>query len=592
MTRFKAHRARLELARPYLKQLLFGLILMLCTVAIELTFPKAIAFMIDNAGTDIHSQWLGWIIVGLILLFGLQSVGLATQQYVFESTGNKIVRNIRQTLYTHIIHKNIGFFDDNKVGELCNRLSADVEVLQDALSSNLAMAIRALIVVIGGGILLISISPTLSLLLLIVVPIGIVLTKHIGTQLSQKSKDLQAKLADTGTIAQENFTNIRLVHAFNQKRKSLHTYQKSNDKALKSSLVTARLFAVFQGYMSFIRYLALLVILWMGGNLIINAQISVGELTSFILYTGMVASSATSLSAFWGAWMRSIGSTERIFELLAETQTDRASDHKISRSDSAKNRRHVTGNIAFADVNFAYPTRPDVQTLHHLNFHINSGERVAFVGSSGAGKSTIANLLLGFYQPSSGQVLFDGENAQDIGVDALRDQIAIVEQEPDLFSGSILENITYSMPEGELDMQAVISSAKQAFAHDFIQALPEQYNTIVGERGVQLSGGQKQRIAIARALIKDPQILILDEATSALDSESEAQVQAALAHLMIGRTTIMIAHRLSTVIQADRIIVMDKGRILQQGNHAVLSQEKDSFYHRLMKKQLGTVSIG
>lgn len=579
------HQQRLRLAHPYIGRFAMGFVLMLVTVVVELAFPKAIAFMIDNVGTEVHTQWLGWLILGLVVVFALQSVALGCQQYMFESTGNMIVRDIRQKLYHSIINKNISFFDRNSVGELCNRLSSDVELLQDTLSSSMAVAIRSVFVVIGGVVLLITISPSLSIMILIIIPVSVAMAKIVGKQLSSKSRQLQARLADNGSVAQENFSNIRLVHAFNQKQKSLQKYQETTNNSLTFSLLTTRLFSSFQGGISFVRYLALLIILWVGAGLISSGEMTVGGLTSFVLYTGMVATSATAVSSFWGSWMRSIGATERVFDLMRD---DAEREQELAMSQPLQQGKQVTGNIQFNHVRFAYPSRPDTVTLQDFNLNIRAGEKVALVGSSGAGKSTIASLLLGFYQPNQGQLLFDGVIAQEIGVERIREHIAIVEQEPALFSGSILENIAYSLSGKEVDLEAVVQAAKQANADDFILSFPEGYDTLVGERGVQLSGGQKQRIAIARALIKDPRILILDEATSALDSESEHQVQQALEHLMQGRTTIMIAHRLSTVVKADRIVVMEKGRIIQEGKHEVLSQQEEGLYSRLMRKQLQT----
>ncbi len=589
MTPTNIHKDRLRLAKPYVGRLALGFLMMLITVAVELAFPKVVAFMIDNAGTEVHTEWLNWILLGAVVAFAFQSVALATQQFLFESSGSMIVRDIRQKLYGCIINKNISFFDNNSVGELCNRLSSDVEMLQDTLSSSMAIAIRSVFVAIGGTALLISLSPSLSLLILIIVPLSVFIAKMVGKHLSSKSRDLQAKLADNGSVAQENFTNIRLVHAFNQKQKSIRNYQGTTNKSLTFSLITIKLFAAFQGGISFIRFMALLAILWVGAGLIVSGKMTVGGLTSFVLYTSMVASSVTSISSFWGSWMRSIGATERVFSLLEDDKSlNESSDATPKPKTSCPSICNLTGDIRFQNVDFAYPTRPDINTLRQFSLNINAGEKVALVGSSGAGKTTIASLLLGFYQPNQGQILFNGVSSEQLGSEFIRSHIAIVEQEPALFSGSILENIAYSVQSKEIDVDAVINAAKQANADQFISSFPEGYNTLVGERGVQLSGGQKQRIAIARALLKDPVILILDEATSALDSESEFQVQQALEHLMQGRTTIMIAHRLSTVVKADRIVVMEKGAIIQEGKHELLSQQEEGLYSRLMSKQLQT----
>ncbi len=554
--------------------------MMLFTVAVELSFPKLVAFMVDGLGSDFHKQWLNWIVLGLVVGYIFHALALMAQQYLFESSGSMIVRDIRQALYASVIKKPITFFDNTSVGELCNRLSSDVEMLQDTLSTSLVMTIRSLLLMVGGIGLLITISPVLSLLIAVIVPVSILLAKIAGQQLNSKSRALHEKLADNTDVAQEHFSNIRLIHGFNQQQTAFKQYQETTNHSLKFALLTARLFAGFHGAISYIRSLSLVAILWVGAGLITDGEMTIGGLTSFVMYTTMVSASATMVSSFWSHWMRAIGATERVFELV-DVDMLRQTENRFQSPDQSSS--DIDGTITLSQVDFAYPTRPEQPILSNFNLSIKAGERVAIVGSSGAGKSTITSLLAGFYLANAGEIRIDGQAITPENITLLRDNMAIVEQEPALFSGTIAENIQFSCAHKSITLDEIKAVAVKAFADDFIQQFPDGYDTEVGPRGVQLSGGQKQRIAIARALLKDPAILILDEATSALDAESEHQIQQALTTLMTGRTTIMIAHRLSTVVQADRIVVMDQGKIVQQGSHEALLNDQDGFYRQLIR---------
>ncbi len=414
--------------------------------------------------------------------------------------------------------------------------------------------------------------------MIVVVPLAIFAAGWVGRRISRISKSIQESLARCGQIAQETFSNIRLVHAFTQETLEQEKYDQATKKSLDFSIDSTRLLAGFQGASNFVQYLALLVILWVGGKLVASQSLSMGSLTSFILYTGMAASSAAALSSFWGEWMKSIGATERIFELLNRTPQ--------TRTDMETNIHHLNGDLEFKNITFSYPSRLEQEALKSFNLKIAAGEKIAIVGPSGAGKSTVANLILGFYIPSAGHLTFDGIRSDQLSLSDIRKHIAIVEQEPSLFSGSIFDNIRYALPDPQVDDEAIFKVAKLANAHDFISSFPQGYATLLGDRGVQLSGGQKQRIAIARALLRNPKILILDEATSALDSESEHQVQKALERLMQNRTSIIIAHRYSTIINAKRLIVMQQGKIIQTGTHDQLIQDPKGLYYRLIKNQI------
>ncbi|WP_417441208.1 ABC transporter ATP-binding protein [Idiomarina sp.] len=541
--------------KPSFGRLTLGFIMMIVTIVIQLSIPTAIAYFIDNSVKANDNNWLTIVAIIMIFVLVLHAVATALRIYLFESAGTVIVTSIRQRLYQTIISQNIAFFDRNRIGDLSNRLSVDVDILKDTMTMGLAIGLRSLITCIGGVAFLFILSPTLSLLMIVIIPLSFLAARFTGKHLKEKSRVVQEELANCNQMAQENFSNIRLVHTFNQQVNSIKQYEKATEKAKKVSLSSSKLLSGYQGITTFIQYMVLLITLWFGGRLVLSGEMTIGGLTSFVLYGAMVAMSATGVSWFWGEWMKAVGATERVFQLLKVNDTK---DGDVQSSDSIVFR----GEIEFKNISFMYPERPDVKALDAFNLHIKEGERVALVGASGAGKSTIANLILGFYQPDSGSLLFDGIDARKISLANIRKNIAVVEQEPSLFSGSIADNIRYAIPDRLVSNEEVIEAAKQANAHDFICALPKGYETDLGDRGMQLSGGQKQRIAIARALLRKAKILILDEATSALDENNENIIQTALNHLMEGCTTIIISHRPSTIERANRIIRLDRGKIL------------------------------
>jgi ATP-binding cassette, subfamily B, bacterial len=571
------HLQRLMLLRPFIRRLLVGLVFMGFAAAIQLAYPKVLSYFIDNIGTLKSGHAYGPLLMIMLVVMFIQAISTTLRYYIFESTGYMVVTKIRRQLYGALINKKIAYYDGHNVGELTNRLSADVEVLHETLTMGLAVALRCFFILIGGIVMLITISPALSLILVFFIPASLLLTRWVGKNISDQANEIQRSQADCGKVAHEHFTNIRLVHAFNQHRTAITKYFRVTENALAISMAGTRLFAVFRGGSSFMVYLALLFTLWFGAGLIEKGELSIGELTSFILYASMVTDSASAVSDFWGEWMRTIGATEKIFEIIGTLPVNPL---------ASAEKKQLKGNIDFENVVFSYPERAEKKALNAISFKVPAGEKVALVGASGAGKSTIANLILGFYLPDEGRVVFDHAHSTCVDMVGIRNNIAIVEQEPSLFSGTIFENIAFALSERDAELSEVIEAAKLAYAHDFIQSFPNGYDTIVGDRGVQLSGGQKQRIAIARALLRNPRILILDEATSALDSASELQVQQALDQLMTGRTTIIIAHRYSTIVKADRILVLENGRILQQGSHAELILQQDGLYLHLMENQL------
>lgn len=570
------HSKRLSLIKEFWPRLFIGFIMMTVTVLLQLAFPKLIGYFIDNIQQQQESGWatkFALIAFGLLLL---QALATAFRYYLFETTGYLIVTKIRRVLHQALINQTIGFFDKHNVGELMNRLSADVDVLEDTLSMGLAISLRSLFVMVGGIVMLFTVSPILCSVLLILIPISIFLGKWVGDKLRIRAKEIQQCQSDCAKVAHENFSNIRLVHAYNSQQKAQQQYVDETQNTYNISAACSRFIAKYQGGSSLLVYMALLIMLWVGAALISQGNLTVGELTSFILYAGMVTTAARVVSDFWSDWMRTIGATERIFEIIDNAQPP---------PTNKKKRANLQGNIAFENVSFHYPERPNQLALKQFQMSIKHGEKVALVGHSGAGKSTIAKLLLGFYQATDGCIEFDGTPMDELDIREVRRHVAIVEQEPALFSGSILDNITYGSRHNAVSLSMVQSAAKLANAEEFINQLPDAYETSVGGRGVQLSGGQKQRIAIARALIRDPQVLILDEATSALDTVSETKVQQALDNLMEDRTTIIIAHRISTITKADRIIVMDNGEVAEQGKYEELIKDPESKFSQLMSLQ-------
>ncbi|MDQ1834847.1 ABC transporter ATP-binding protein [Massilia scottii] len=581
MSRPSPHLDRLRLLRPFAARLCAGLVCMAVTVLIQLAYPKALSYFIDNINVRKDMAWFSSLALIMLAVLAVQAVAATARYYIFESTGYMIVTRIRRQLYAALIEQPIRFYDKQHVGELNNRLTADVEVLHDTLTMGMAVSLRCLCVFVGGVVMLLTISPALCLMLVFFLPATLIIGKMTGKVYRKRARLMQDGQAECGKVAHEHFSNIRLVHAFSQQRTARARYAGATEHALSLSVSSSALFALFRGGSSFLVYLALLGTLWFGARLIGQGVLSVGDLTAFILYASMVTEAAGAIGEFWNAWMRTIGATEWIFEVV---NADRAA--RTAAGKEANSEVRLQGNLAFNDVVFSYPERPDAQALKGIDFSIAAGETIALVGASGAGKSTIASLILGFYQPDSGSIAFDGIEAGAMPLAGIRSKLAIVEQEPSLFSGSIFENIAFAVAEREVTLDEVKAAAALAFAHDFISGFPDGYDTVVGERGAQLSGGQKQRIAIARALLRDPRILILDEATSALDSASELQVQRALDTLMQGRTTIIIAHRFSTIVKADRILVLDQGRLAQQGTHAQLVAQQDGLYFQLMRHQL------
>ncbi len=569
----------LSLARPERWRLVLGTVFLAIGSAMNLVFPGAIGKLIDavTSTTGEGAMLIDRAALILVGIFFVQALAVALRYSIFTIAGERVVTRLRSELFARLMAQDIAFFDETRTGELTNRLASDTTVLQNTVSTNISMALRFMATVIGGIGCLIYTSPWLTLLMISVVPPVALGAVAYGRRVRKLSREVQDALARGSEVAEEALSGIRTVRAFAAEPSEVKRYEARVDASFALARTRVITTARFMAVASFASYCAAALVLWRGGHMVIDGELSAGKLTSFLIYTLLVAVSLGGLSDLWADLMKASGAAERIFQLMDHTPSIPASGGEAPAT--------IEGRIVFSGVNFSYPTRKDAPVLKGIDLSIAPGEVVALVGSSGAGKSTLAAMLMRLYDPTAGAILLDGHDLKALDPSWLRKQIGVVSQEPILFSCSIAENIRYGRAgatEAELE-----AAARAANAHDFITRFPEGYATMVGERGVQLSGGQKQRVAIARAVLKDPRLLVLDEATSALDAESEHLVKEALDRLMKGRTTLIIAHRLSTVKDADRVLVMDGGKIVQAGEHAALIGQ-EGLYRRLVERQFVT----
>ncbi|WP_437601791.1 ABC transporter transmembrane domain-containing protein [Sorangium sp. So ce590] len=578
----RAHLRRLlRLARPELGKLALGTLFLGVGSGISLLLPQGIRKIIDDAlgpGTGVEA--IDDAALWLALLIVVQAAAVALRYVLFSTAGERVVARLRAQLFEHLLRQEVAFFDDHRTGELTNRLASDTTVLQSAVSVNVSMALRFAASVIGGVAFLFYTSPRLTLLMLAVVPLVAIGSVAYGRRVRRLSRSVQDALARASEVAEEALSGIRTVRAFAAEKHEAERYSGRVAESFDLARRRIRASGSFMGVVTFAGYSAIALVLWYGGHLVVAGRMTLGGLTSFLVYTIVVAFALGGLSDLWADFMKATGAAERIFDLL---------DREPAMADAGGAQpRAVAGRLELQRVRFSYPTRKDVPVLKGIDISVRPGEVIALVGPSGAGKSTIASLLLRLYDPDEGSILLDGRDLRELSPTWLRRQIGIVAQEPLLFAASVADNIRYGR-EGASDAE-VEAAARAANAHDFILRFPAGYRTLVGERGVQLSGGQKQRVAIARAMLKDPRLLVLDEATSALDAESEHLVKGALDALMKGRTTLIIAHRLSTVMGADRVLVMDGGTIVQSGAHAALIAQ-DGLYRRLVERQFVSAQL-
>lgn len=570
-------RRLLQMALSEWPTLAVGTVFLLLASGSGLVFPQAVRIFMDEISKGGGYGLINKAALAMAAVFLVQGAASGLRYYLFTVAGERIVMRLRAQLYERIVSQEIAFFDQRRTGELTSRLLADTGVLQNAVSVNISMALRNVVGVIGGLALLAYTSAKLTLLMLVVVPpiaIGAVL---FGRVVRRQSRAVSDALAASGNVAEESISGVRTVRLFAREQQETARYAAAVGKAFEVSQQRIRVTGLFQAAVTTLGSGALVAVLWYGGRLVLGNLMTVGELTAFLLYTTGVAMSLGTLASLWSDFMSAAGAGDRVFDLLDRTAQIPLHGGKVLPA--------MNGKIAFRDVEFTYPSRPDIPVLRGIDLEIDAGEVVALVGPSGGGKSTIAGLIPRLYDPRAGDITIDGVDVRELDPSDLRRHIATVSQEPILFSTTIYENIAYGAGNTVPRAADIEAAARAANAHDFIMSFPDGYQTTVGERGVQLSGGQKQRIAIARAVLRDPAILILDEATSALDAESEHLVQEALERLTKRRTTLVIAHRLSTVVGADRVVVIDGGRIVQSGPHDALMRSSDGLYRKLVERQ-------
>jgi ABC-type multidrug transport system fused ATPase/permease subunit len=553
-----------------------GLIFLLFTGATALAFPKLMGMLIDSVKGGSYDQANNIALLLIIILF-FQSIFSFFRLYLFINFTEHTLANLRLSLYSNLVKLPMLFFSHKRVGELNSRISSDITQIQDTLTSTIAEFLRQFILIIGGVILLATQSIKLTLLMLSVVPLVAVAAVIFGRFIRKYSKKVQDQVAESQVIVEETMQGISIVKAFANEWYEIARYDGKIKEVVKLAIKGGKYRGYFASFIIFCLFGAIVAVVWFGVRLSISGEMSIGQLISFVLYSTFVGASFGGIAELYAQIQKAIGATERVFELLEETP------EKINSAQNSLSIQKINGNVTFKNVAFSYPSRKEIKVLKGVSFTANFGQKIAIVGPSGVGKSTIASLLLRFYDIEGGEILIDGKNIYDFDLGNLRGNMSIVPQDVILFGGTIKENIAYGKPDATDD--EILVAAKQANALNFIESFPEKFETMVGERGIKLSGGQRQRIDIARALLKNPSILILDEATSSLDSESEKLVQEALEILMEGRTSIIIAHRLSTIRSADQILVLDKGIIAEQGTHKELIILENGIYKNLSNLQ-------
>ena len=552
-----------------------GLLFLLLTSVTALAFPKFMGMLVDCVNKK-DSGLANQIALGLGLVLILQSVFSFFRLSLFVNFTENTLANVRLALYTNLVKLPMSFFSQKRVGELNSRISNDISQIQDTLTTTIAEFLRQFILIIGSFVMLASINIKLTIMMISVVPLVGVAAVFFGRFIRKYSKKVQDQVAESQVVVEETMQGISIVKAFANEWYEIERYTTKIREVVKVAIKGGQLRGYFASFIIVCLFGTIVAVVWYGVQLSIAGEITVGELFTFILYSSYVGASSGGIAELYAQMQKAIGATERVFELLEEIP------EKINSTEN-QNFPKIKGDVSFENVAFTYPSRKEIQVLKEVSFTALSGQKIAIVGPSGAGKSTIASLLLRFYDTTGGSITIDNKNMLDYDLEALRGNMSIVPQDVILFGGTIKENIAYGKPNAT--DEEIMLAAKQANALQFIQGFPEQFETVVGERGIKLSGGQRQRIAIARALLKNQSILILDEATSSLDSESEKLVQEALEILMEGRTSIIIAHRLSTIRSADQILVLDQGQITEKGTHQELIAIENGIYKNLSNLQ-------
>ncbi|RYD51325.1 MAG: ATP-binding cassette domain-containing protein [Sphingobacteriales bacterium] len=571
--------------RPYKGTFILALGAILLSALTTMAFPYLLKELIESAQVQpsgklgfLHSMGpsgIAWLMIGVL---ALQMIFSFARIVLFTTVGERAIADLRSDVYKRLLCVPLEFFATRRVGELSSRMASDVTQVQDSITSMLAELLRGILTLLIGFALLLYLSPVLTGMMLLVVPVIIVVALLFGKSIRKTSRQAQDQLADSGTVVQETLGGIATVKAFANEWYERRRYESVLQSAVALSIKNGKARGLFVSFMLFSVFGAVVLCVWYSTHLMVAGTLSFGALTAFVVYTAFVAGSMAGFADLYSQLQKTLGATQRIRELLREP-----TEPVLTEATAILPEYQLKGDVRFEDVHFSYPSRKDIEVLKGLSLNATAGQQIGIVGASGAGKSTLAALLLQFYKPDRGMLWFDAHRAADIPLAQLRGQMALVPQDVLLFGGSIRENIAYGFPAANTEQ--IETAARQANAHEFISRFPEGYETIVGERGVKLSGGQRQRIAIARALLRNPTILILDEATSALDSESEKLVQEALINLMQGRTSFVIAHRLSTIRNADQIVVLENGQIVASGTHEALMNLPESLYRKLVLLQ-------
>lgn len=565
-------------AKKYQVKIIFAGLSLLMVSGAMLSMGRGLAYLVDNGLGAGDSKILNQAVGVTILIAAVLAFGSYLRASLVNQVGEAIVADIKRAVFSHLLSLHTGWFETARTGDLLSRINTDTTVMQTVLTSSLSMALRNVLLLIGGVILLVLASAKMSLVVAVIVPLVVVPVIFMARSLRKASRIAQDKIGLVSVQAEESLSQLRLIHAFSQEDSQRQIFADKVDNALLAALRRVHLLGLLSGTVIFLVICGIATILWIGGQDLLAGSITAGDLSAFLFYAFLVATATGSLSEIGGGLQRAAGAADRVAALL---MTKNELLHHPSPRELPQD---AAISLVLKDVSFSYPARDDLPALHHISTTIKAGEKIALVGPSGAGKSTLFHLLLRFYDPQDGVIMFNDQNSNSLTLSSLRSAIGLVPQDPALFSASLADNITFGSPDASRD--DMIEAARKAEIFEFISSLPDGFDTFVGEKGIRLSGGQKQRIAIARVILRNPQLLLLDEATSALDSVSEAAVQTALGNLMKGRTSIVIAHRLSTIIDADRILVLDGGQLVAEGSHDELLTNAP-LYRELAMHQFG-----
>ena len=568
-----------QFLKPYSGRIGIFLFALVFTAVVTLSIGQGLRLVIDQGFSEQSQQHLNSAILFILLASALMAVGTYIRFYLISWLGERVSADIRSAVFNHVVHLHPAFFETNRSGDIMSRLTSDTTLLQSIIGSSVSIALRSVISFTGALIMLLITNLKLSLIIMLAVPLVLMPILIFGRKVRNLSRESQDSIADVGSYAGEVIQHIKTVQSFTQETQEKNAFSREVERAFDVAKRRVSQRAILMAVVIMLVFSALSVMLWVGGSDVINGTMTGGELGAFIFYAILMATGVASLSEVYGELQRAAGATERLMELL------HAENDILIAAKVAVEAKDLTPVLEFKNLRFCYPSRPQQPALDDFSLRIEEGKIVALVGPSGAGKSTLFDLIQRFYDPQKGGIFFGGRNIKDLYPTDLRQQIAVVQQQPTLFTGDVMYNIRYGKPEAT-DEQ-VMAAATAAHADEFIRHLPDGYQSDLGEQGVRLSGGQRQRIAIARALLKDPRVLLLDEATSALDAESEFMVQLALDKLMKGRTTVIIAHRLATILHADLIVVMDQGQAVATGSHNDLLSSCE-LYGRLAKLQFST----